>query len=559
MPDPSIRVVVDHILGGRIRIPAFQRGFVWDASRVAYFMDTLYKGYPFGAVLLWRTTNQLRTERTLGPFDLPAVDPSYPIDYVLDGQQRLTSIFGVFQTELPRSTEELDDRFDVYFDLSAETTVQESEFSALLPDEVEPERHFPLSVLFDVVKYREATERFDGERLQTIDRMQQRFKEVSVPVQTFESDNKASVAIVFERVNRFGIELDTLQLLSAWTWSEDFDLQEKFEELAEQLEPFGFGLVGEDTNLLLRCCAAVIRNEASPNALMQLNGEEVRDRFDEIVNGILGAIDFLRANLEVHALKNLPYATFLVPLSAFFAIEGNQSVTYDAGQRDRIMKWFWRSCMSRRYSSDVIRKLETDIAELVKLKNGESSAIDSMEFSVSTEWFYDAGFNTYGVATKVFILMLAQWQPRSFVSGNRISLEPVLKDYNRNEFHHCYPRKYLKDLGRETRDINRLANFVFMSRADNSKLGGVAPSKYRERMSTDAEAAILADALCPPELFDDDYDAFLRLRTAILIRAAWQLAVEGHPVPLDRLPEVGQTRARISGNIDEESDKAAPA
>ena len=162
--------------------------------------------------------------------------------------------------------------------------------------------------------------------LRVIDGMQARFKEVTIPTQTFESDEQASVAIVFERVNRFGVELDTLQLLSAWTWSEDFDLQEKFEELAESLEPFGFGLVGEDTNLLLRCCSAVIRHEASPRALMQLKGEEVRDRFEEIVNGIQGAIDFLRTNLDVHSLQNLPYATFLVPLSVFFATEGNKTV-----------------------------------------------------------------------------------------------------------------------------------------------------------------------------------------------------------------------------------------
>ena len=152
-PTLAIRAVIDHILGGRIRIPAFQRGFVWDAWRVAYFMDTLYKGYPFGAVLLWRTSNQLRTERNLGPYDLPKVDPHYPIDYVLDGQQRLTSIFGVFQTELQPASDEFDDRFAIHFDLGAETSIQESEFVALSPNEVDPSRHFPLRVLFDVVKY----------------------------------------------------------------------------------------------------------------------------------------------------------------------------------------------------------------------------------------------------------------------------------------------------------------------------------------------------------------------------------------------------------------------
>jgi uncharacterized protein with ParB-like and HNH nuclease domain len=56
-------------------------------------MDSLFRGYPFGSLLFWRTKAQLKTERQLGPFDLPERDPEYPIDYVLDGQQRITSIF----------------------------------------------------------------------------------------------------------------------------------------------------------------------------------------------------------------------------------------------------------------------------------------------------------------------------------------------------------------------------------------------------------------------------------------------------------------------------------
>lgn len=107
--------------------------------------------------------------------------------------------------------------------------------------------------------------------------------------------------------------------------------------------------------------------------------------------------------------------------------------------------------------------------------------------------------------------------------------------YNRNEFHHCYPRKYLKSQGRETAEINSVANFVFMSSADNKTLGGVAPSEYRSKMSSDAERRILAQALCPSELFDDDYDAFLAARTGILLSAAMHLARTGHAVPMDQL------------------------
>jgi len=133
------------------------------------------------------------------------------------------------------------------------------------------------------------------------------------------TDDRSKVAIVFERVNRLGIRLDVFQLLTAWTWSEDFDLQRRFAELAEELRPHGFSELAEDTNLLLRCCAAIVGGDASPTAFIKLKGADVRDRFDDIESAIKGAIDFLRKNMRVETLANLPYPACLVPLSVFFA------------------------------------------------------------------------------------------------------------------------------------------------------------------------------------------------------------------------------------------------
>src|SRR5438477_5851695 len=155
----TMRQILDNVLKGTIRIPAFQRGFVWDADSVAYFMDSLYKGFPVGTLLFWRSKFQLKIERKLGPFLLPDRDPDYPIDYVLDGQQRITSIFGVFQTEL--EAQEPQDWTRVYFDYEAGADAQESQFSVLGGDGVDPHRHFPLNVLFNTVAYRKTTEGLD--------------------------------------------------------------------------------------------------------------------------------------------------------------------------------------------------------------------------------------------------------------------------------------------------------------------------------------------------------------------------------------------------------------
>lgn len=518
MDGPSIRQVIEKVLAGQVRIPAFQRGFVWDAERVAYLMDSIYKGYPFGAVILWRTREALKVERRLGPFELPPGDPDYPIDYVLDGQQRLTSIFGVFQTEI--TPVELADWTNIYFDFAASEDRQESQFVAIDPAEASPTDHFPISAFFEVAKYRSATDALDTERVRLIDQVQSVFKEAKIPVQYIETNDRAKVAIVFERVNRLGVELDVFQLLSAWTWSEEFDLQQRFTDLSEELRPFGFEDVGEDTNLLLRCCAAIVANDASPTALMGLNGAQVRERFPEIINGVRGAIDFLRNQFKVERLDNLPYSTLLVPLSAYFAAPEGTSVKLIEAHRKTLVRWLWRACFSRRYSAGVIRNLNRDIGEAINLRKREPSTLGDFPASVETEFFTDQRFNVSTVHTRTLVLLLAQAQPLSFVSGASISLSQVLQAYNRNEFHHLYPRSYLRGQGVETADTNKLANFVFMSSQDNKTLGGSAPSIYRARMDAEAVPKILERSLCPASLFDDDYDQFVADRAALLVNAA---------------------------------------
>lgn len=464
----SIRKVIEQVTSGAIRIPAFQRGFVWDAEHVAYLMDSIYKGYPFGAVILWRTKEALNSERNLGPFELPERQADFPVDYVLDGQQRITSIFGVFQTDLRAQGD--DSWTHIYFDMDAESDLQESQFVALDPSEVDMSRYFPIETFFDVTAYRQATRELTEPQAVLIDSVQAVFKEAVVPTQEIVTDDRSKVAIVFERVNRLGVELDVFQLLTAWTWSEDFDLQQRFTELMEELRPHGFSDVAEDTNLLLRCCSAVVAGDASPTAFINLKGVDVRDRFNDIADGIRGAIDFLRKNLQVESLGNLPYPAILVPLAVFYS---RKSVMMTDAQRDQLAKWFWRTCFSRRYSAGVIRNLNRDIEEIAALREGRRSAL--AEFSVSLDGdFFMQAFTIGTVNTRTFILLLAQHRPLSFVSGVPVTLSKVLQAYNRNEFHHLMPRAFLKERGHRASYVNALANFAIISASDNKKLGRCA-------------------------------------------------------------------------------------
>lgn len=519
-----INELIQKVVAGQIRIPSFQRGFVWDADRVAHLMDSIYKGFPFGSLLFWRTKTPLKTERKLGPFLLPEGDPDYPLDYILDGQQRATSIFGVFQSQLSASPGDDDSIFKIYFDLSGEPSVQDSNFIYVPDDKVDREKHFPLKILFNPPEYRKYTRDLSEDIATKADALFDKFKHAKIPVQAFETDVKAAVAIVFERINRMGVELDTLQLMSAWTWSDDFDLQEQFIELSEELAPFGFKGVGEDSDLVLKCCAAILGSNASPASIIELNGEQVRTRFPEIKKGIHGAVDFLRSNCKVFSASVLPYSTIIIPLSVFFATRNEQDTTPTSDQREAILTWIWRTFFSRRYSKR-LEQLNDDIKQIQKLKEGVPNDLGRFDVDFNKDFFTESTFNLSTVNTKTFILMLANNGPLSFISASPITLDEVLREANRKEFHHLFPRKFLVDQDEPLSRINSLVNFAIIHRSDNNKLGGVQPSIYKNKMPNDGVIlkSILDSACCPYSLFSDKFDEFTEERSVLLEEAAFKL------------------------------------
>lgn len=519
-----IKDLINDLERGRIRIPSFQRGFVWEPNRVSYFIDSIYKGFPFGSILLWRTRNPLRTERNLGPYKLRDNDPEYPIDYVLDGQQRITSIFGIFQNSLTAEENEETSWTNLFFELNSNESVP---FRYLEnPGSYDADKYFPLKYVFDSPKYRQITRNLNEDLAQQIDDLVERFTKARIPIERFESEERKYVATVFERINRQGVELDTFQLLSVWNWSEDFDLQEKFREISEELQPFGFREVGSD--LLLKCCSAVVMNCADPEDFIELPGSAVREKFPEIRTGLFRAIDFLKTELNVFSLKLLPMENILPVLTSFFASPQNQPPPVPQDQYEIIKRWFWRSCFSQRYARGGAKTTDADLVEVQNLKNGIYHNLGDFDVSLDTDYFLKNVFRMSSIATKTFVLLLGQNKPLNFIQGTNISLENVLSQGNRKEFHHIFPKAYLESLSPKIKDerINCLANFSILSRTDNNKIKDRPPSQYRAEMPADNQGLdkILATHFCPTEMFADNYDSFLSLRAELLLIQAKELS-----------------------------------
>lgn len=518
----SIRKIIDKVISGEIRIPSFQREFVWSAEQVAFLLDSLYKEIPIGSLFLWKTNEKLNIERDFGGFSLPNPEKDYPIKYVLDGQQRLTSLFTVFQNQI-EVTSKNQNWIDIYFDFKADENVQESLFIPLKDEEVDFNRHFPMNSMFDSVIYRKATSTVNPEYIEKIDKVQEKFKEVLIPVQEIETEDKGKVAIVFERINRAGTELDTFQLLSAWTWSSEFDLKDEMEKLADELDYYGFGDISENKDLLLKCCSGVILGEASPQSIMSLNGEEVRNNFEKIKNGIKGSIDFLKKELKVSSLKVIPYPSMIISLSRFFSTDKKNGILYSNKQRKELLKWFWKSCFSRRYTSGVTQKHKTDMDNMDKLRANENEIISNFSCEIDRSFFVDNQFYLGAVNTKTFILLLASKEPKSFISGSKSDLEAVLKNASRSEFHHIFPKNFLKNKGESDKAINRLANICILTSADNQKIKDKDPKIYKKMLMEEGMDEILTTHLCPLNTFELDYSEFINTRVDLLVDYAKQL------------------------------------
>ena len=520
LADPlNIRKLIDRITSGDIRISAFQRDFVWEADQVAFLLDSIYKGFPIGTVILWRTDARLKVEKDLGSFKLPEPAKDYPVNYVLDGQQRLTSLFSTFRTELVPGNS---DWVDIYFDMAAVENIQESLFLALSGGEVDPNRHFPVKTIFDTVEYRKATADLDNDRVKRIDDMQSRFKEYLIPNETFESSDRNRVAIVFERINRAGTQLNVFELLSAWSWSEEFDLVDKFADLQDKISNHGYDDLVEDKDLHLRVCAGVITGETSPSKILDLKGVDIRSRFKEIENGIIGALDFLHRELNVKNFKMLPFPGVLVPLSCFFAALKPDGVNYTSRQKNTISRWFWRSILSRRFSSDVNERQATDIVEMRALQKNEDYPFKFSKAEIKID-FEKGNFSAGNANSKTMILLLTSMGPHSFLSGAKIDPAKVLKKGSAHEFHHIFPEAYLSKIGVDKREIGVMANICFLTRSDNNTIKDKPPSVYLSEIEPNLKATYLKEALCPVDIDSLSFKDLCRKRSELLITRSVEL------------------------------------
>jgi hypothetical protein len=501
---------------GIIKIPQFQRDFVWSKDKSAKLIDSIIKGYPIGTFIIWKTKEVLRTIRNIGGIELPETPKGDFVEYVLDGQQRITSIYaslkGLVIKKYYDDVEKLEDFSQMYIDLEAGmeddiilTNIEEKELKKVL--KVQDLLNSDLRYLVDnypdyidkISDYRKQLESYNFTIVTT--------REIPIDVATE----------IFTRLNTGGKPLSNFEIMVAKTFDTktNFDLAEQYDKLIEILSKVNYGTVPDAT--VLQVVSILIKKECRKNTILKLEKNKFIKTWPDAVEAIKTAVDYFRNQYRIKASQLLPYDALIVPFAYFFHKHPNKPVGL---KQKYLLDFFWRISLSNRYSSGLENKIAQDIKRIDKILEEKLPAYDYVP-RISEENIEDDGYFSVGRSyIKAILCIYSYFLPRSFSDNSQVTIDnDWLKAANSKNFHHFFPKAFLKKKGEPDFYINHVANITIVDDYLNKReIKAKAPSVYMRKFKrinheiTETMKSHLIDSLDRYGVWENNYDKFFYKR-----------------------------------------------
>jgi hypothetical protein len=593
--------LIGQVTEGELQLPEFQRSWVWDDDRIRSLLASVSVGYPIGTVMLLQTGNPEVRFKARPIESAPAAD-SEPERLLLDGQQRMTSLYQALRGEEPVRTQDerkkpiqrwyymdikraLDphvDRTDAI--VSVPETRQVRTLHEVILDVSSEEREweqcmFPLRLVFgpnsEIRRWEKGLEkhgppegadarenlinRFEAEVLKT-------FEGYLMPTIVLgKASPKDAVCQVFEKVNTGGVSLTVFELLTATFAADDFDLRRDWQQTSEALAT---------RNPLLRA----VSDTDFLQTVTLLTTYDARRRWDERAasNGQAEGSDgrppvsckrrdVLRLTLKDYqqwreaamrgyeaagrllmsqfffAPKDLPYRTQLVPLAAILAVLGQDA---DAeAVKAQLRRWYWCGVFGEFYGSATETRFARDLPEVVAWVRGGAEPDTVAQASFAPGRLHTLR-SRQSAAYKGLYALLMRDGARDFRTGDTIHLATYFDD--QVDIHHVFPQGWFKDQDIENPVMDSVVNKTPLSKLTNIQIGKKAPSVYlsaieaKHHLSRGELDAILRTHVIDPEIMrTDDFDAFYAARFEELLQRI-ETAM-GKPIP--REPEEASASA----------------
>jgi len=515
---------------GLVKIPAFQRNFVWPMDRTVFLLDSICRRFPIGTFLFWQSSDFVNALKNIGNLDLASPPEGYPIQYVLDGQQRLTSLYAAL-----KGAQINGQSYKIAVDLDAAPDDEE----IIVQHDADNARYVLLSDLLGD-EYGDLFAALSSERRKRFNDIRTTFLNYPFSVTLVEGGDLDIVCDLFERINNTGMELSVFDLLVARTWSPPengggFDLRVAFEELMAELGEVGFEEIPEP--VIAQLAGALIQEDCTRKAILKIGRDEMREAWPALTDSIRGAIDFVRKKMRVTASRLLPYPSLLVPLSYFYY--KNELRNPDGSQSAWLTRYFYLNGFANRLSSGTQSKLTEDIRIIADLAAGGPAKFD-VPVAVAPEDIRGTELRIGNAYCKSVLCLLATQGPLDLRDSSAIILQNrALKQANSRHYHHIFPKAFVRGKpGAE--EVNSIANVSLIPADLNIRIGAKAPSEYLERFNGDNPhwdetlSSHLIAGSAREAMEEDEFLRFIEGRAGLLSGLAGDVLGISREVAIDR-------------------------
>lgn len=562
--EPNLSELLEQAATGKIQLPDFQRGWVWDDNHIRSLLASVSLSYPIGAVMLLEMGGdgvRFKPRRLEGATF--AVD-TQPERLILDGQQRLTSLFltlksgkpvptktekgdaieRVYYLDIAKCLDEKIDRIDAVISLPSDRQLTADFGRLVLLDASTQEKEFklgliPLGTLFDQDAYaawRRAYQRMyrqEEARLDQFDAFEtevyHRFLQYRVPtIEMKKQTPKDAVCQVFEKVNTGGVTLTVFELLTATFAADDFNLRDDWDARLNRLRQYEPIKEVEATDFLtsLTLLSGYERNLQNGPAVsckrkdvLNLTLDDYRSNADRIESALVRTARFLTRE-KVFDTKNLAYATQLIPLAAICAA---LDVRFeDDTVRSKLARWYWSGVFGEMYGSANESRYAFDIVEVMNWINNNADEPRTIRDSNFAPIRLLSLQSRLSAAYKGLMVLLMQHGSQDFLNGDTIELTSYFDEAV--DIHHLFPRAHCESRNYPRERWNSIVNKAPLTARTNRIISGYAPSIYlaqiQQRHSITADRMndiLVSHAANPPLMRADDFDGFIRTRAGALL------------------------------------------
>ncbi len=564
----SLQDILKDIKSGKTQLPDFQRSWVWDDNHVKSLLASVSVSYPIGAVMLLETGNP---DVRFGPRLVEGVslDPKPEPEWlILDGQQRLTSLFQSlfygkpvktkdargnaierwYYLHIPTALDPNADQEDAILSIPADKKIRNfrgevTEDYSTVALECKGDI-FPLPLVFDfpaLTAWSGEYTKNGGEYFQNWLKLGQtiipRFQGYQVPlIKLFKATPKDAVCQVFEKVNTGGVSLTVFELLTATYAADEYNLRDDWAKRDKEIgaervlrtvksDDFlqAISLLASRKRRMQALDSGVESNKAPAitckrKDLLRLTLQDYKIWADDVVKGFKKAARFMH-NQRIFDARDLPYRTQLVPLAAIFTLLGDRADNDSV--RNKIARWFWCGVFGELYGGAIETRFAKDLPELFAWINEGPEPATIVDANFAPNRLYSLRTRNSAAYKGIYALLIKDGG-LDFRTGEEITLQMYFDD--RIDIHHIFPQKYCRTNNIDPKECDCVINKTGISAKTNRIIGGNAPSEYITKLKKSIGIddtrmnEILRSHVIEPELFrNDDFNAFFKKREEALL------------------------------------------